>query len=274
MGIKDILVHVDDSADCNERLRATFNVAKIFDSHVSGLYVPGYVPFNYYGNSLTAEVYDAFELIRKRRSDSARKLFENECEIASWRTKSMLKIAEGDVVKNLVEYSAYNDLLVLGQVDLSKPENRGRNILREIPVESSSPTLLIPYIGTQETIGKNVLIAWDGSREAARAIHISLPFLKRADVVNIISIGIARKDNLFENDIGDHLSHHGVVAKHHYVNSTSSSDAESLLSWVSDFNADLLVMGIYGHTRLREYIIGGMSRTILESATVPVLLSH
>jgi nucleotide-binding universal stress UspA family protein len=272
MGIKDILVHVDDSQDCNQRLQVAFKIAKMFDSHVNGLYVPDPVPSKFYGHSISHEIHDAFDEIKTRKIESARELFETES--ADWRAKSMIKVSEGNVIKNILEYSAYHDLLVLGQIDSSKPGNNRRIVLREIPVESSSPTLLVPYIGSQDSVGKNILIAWDGSREAARAVHYALPFLKQADVVNILSVNIPQKDNVFENDFGEHLSHHGIVAEHHHISNTTISGAECILSWVSDFNADLLVMGIYGHTRLREYVIGGISRTMLESATVPVLFSH
>lgn len=272
MSIKDILVHVDNSHDCDKRLQAAFKIAKTFDSHVNGLYVPETAPYNFYGNSMAPEIYDVFDQVSKQKTESARALFENES--ADWRSKSTIEITEGDVAKNLLKYSAFHDLLVLGQLDSSKPGNSGRNLLKEIPVEASSPTLLVPYIGSHDCIGKNILIAWDGSREAARSIHYALPFLKKADVVNILSIDIAQTDNVFENNLVEHLSHHGIIAEHRHLSNTTISAAECILSWVSDFNADLLVMGIYGHNRLREYVIGGVSRTMLESATVPVLFSH
>jgi nucleotide-binding universal stress UspA family protein len=138
--------------------------------------------------------------------------------------------------------------------------------------------LVVPYIGARPTLGDNVLVAWDGGREASRAIADAFPLLERARRVTVIAVSrdeaAAADASPAEARLGAWLREHGVKVEiaRHAVGDVSAG--EWLLSRAADLGSDLIVMGGYGHTRVRELILGGVTRTMLQSMTVPVLMSH
>ncbi len=141
------------------------------------------------------------------------------------------------------------------------------------------PVLTVPYAGTFPTVGSRALIAWDGSREATRALHDALPFLKRATKATVITIGENKSEPLRGRIPASHIA--AVIARHGVnveVSDIGATDRQSvgdlLLSQASDLGADLLIMGAYGHARWHELVMGGGTRTVLTSMTVPVLMSH
>ena len=148
----------------------------------------------------------------------------------------------------------------------------------ELALGSGRPVLVVPYIGSAVSPGKRVVIAWDASREAARAVADALPLLARASSLWVVTIDgkgsgmIDRSDSA--EDLCRYLADHGMQAKPDRLQTEEGSEADILLSRIADFGADLLVMGCYGHTRLRELVLGGMTREILQHMTVPVLMSH
>lgn len=272
MSIKDILVHVDNTAYCYKRIQAAFSIARTFESQVNGLFVPERVPYEWYGDSMSRNVIDAFNQIKFRSIESARELFDDES--GDWSSKSTFGTSDGNVVNRLVANSMVQDLIVLGQPKPSDIHSELTDTAHMVPLVSGATTLVVPHIGCRETIGKNIIIGWDGKREAAKAVHNAMPFLQKAEVVNVFCIGKPMKESVFETDIGVHLSRHGVVAEVHKIQQTDIGIAEFFLSRASDYNADLMVMGMFGHSRLREYVLGGVTRTLLQSMTLPVLFSH
>jgi nucleotide-binding universal stress UspA family protein len=147
-----------------------------------------------------------------------------------------------------------------------------------VTLASGRPILVVPYAGRFETVGRCVLIAWNVSREAARAVADAMPLLAAADVVTVLAVdpppGPGGDGDLPGADIALHLGRHGVEAQ---IERTVSADVpigEVLLSRAADLGADLLVMGAYGHSRTRELLLGGATRSILASMTIPVLMSH
>ena len=148
----------------------------------------------------------------------------------------------------------------------------------EVVMAAGRPVLIVPYMGTHERTGKRVVIAWNASREAARAVNDSLPLLETADEVHVLVLDVDASN--VENaplpgaDICLHLARHGIDAQAHHVQATEIDVANLLLSQVADMDGDLLVMGGYGHSRLREIMLGGATRDVLAQMTVPVLMSH
>jgi nucleotide-binding universal stress UspA family protein len=140
------------------------------------------------------------------------------------------------------------------------------------------PVMIVPYMGPAATFGERVIVAWDASREAARAVNDALPLLKRAKQVGVVSVNprpwpFAHGEEPGA-DIGLHLARHGVKVEVQRVEGRDIDTANAILSHVADRSADLLVMGGYGHSRLRELVLGGVTRTILTEMIVPVLMSH
>ena len=167
------------------------------------------------------------------------------------------------------------DLSVVAQ---AQPDAVGSEalIVEQALFDSGRPVMVVPYIQTAPFKADRVMLCWDGSRPAARAAGDAMPILARAQVVEVFTIesGKLKSDEFPGADIAEHLAHHGLNVK---VSRTVSGDvdiANVILSHAADSGADLLVMGGYGHSRVREFILGGATRGILASMTVPTLMSH
>ncbi len=164
-------------------------------------------------------------------------------------------------------------------VVLAQPDHSGElesHIAEDVVLSSGRPALVVPYIGAAKTIGERVMVAWDASREAARAVHDALPVLERAKSAVVLVINPHRGNHGAEPgaDIALHLARHGVEVEAQHLEVNDLSVADALLSRLADNGIDLLVMGAYGHSRLRELVLGGVTRQIFQEMTVPVLMSH
>jgi nucleotide-binding universal stress UspA family protein len=141
--------------------------------------------------------------------------------------------------------------------------------------ETGRPTLVVPYIQKGGIVLDRVVVCWDGTRTAARAVGDAMPFLTRAKAVEVVAVNEAgTSDEVPGADLVHHLGHHGVTAEIKQIVAPDADAANMLLSHAADCGADFMVMGGYGHSRLREFILGGVTRTMLESMTIPVLMSH
>ncbi len=154
----------------------------------------------------------------------------------------------------------------------------GRHILEEIVFAAGRPVIALPEHWSGGALGTRVLIAWDGGREAARAAFDALPILARAEAVKVVSVTGSPEDPVRQftpgDDIAVTLSRHGVAVETASADSTHKSVAEALHEQATQFGATLLVMGCYGHSRLRERMLGGVSRTMLQKVPLPLLLSN
>ena len=179
----------------------------------------------------------------------------------------------------LLERAPVHDLLILGQPDPSEPEAaRRREVVERVLQHNPRPTLLLPYAGAVEEIGRSVVVAWDGSHGSARAAADALPLLRQARSVQLLYFDGSGGATLAVGDtpLGRAkawLERHGVAAQAR-VSRTTIGIGDALLSHVADAGADLLVMGAWGHARWKERLLGGATRTILDSMTLPVLASH
>jgi nucleotide-binding universal stress UspA family protein len=172
----------------------------------------------------------------------------------------------------------YADLLVVGQADPDDPAGSRNDLPEAMAFATGRPILVVPQIGAQPTVGKTVLLCWNASRESARAAADALPFLRAADkvIVLIVDPEISADGHGEEPgaDVALWLARHGVNITVQRDVAADARIGEIILSRAADYGADLIVMGIYGHSRLREMVLGGVSRTLLASMTVPVLMSH
>lgn len=185
----------------------------------------------------------------------------------------------GDPVLGLATSARYADLLVLGQADaetVDGPEQR--DFPDHALLAAGRPTLMIPYAGTFPVFGEHAVVAWSATRESTRAVTDALPLLKRAKRVTVIvgdaNPGYGGHGAAPGSDIALYLARHGVKVEVSLERTAGLDVGSLLLSRISDLGADLLVMGAYGHSRLRELVMGGVTRTILKEMTVPVLMSH
>ena len=141
--------------------------------------------------------------------------------------------------------------------------------------ETGRPVLVVPYIQKGGLKLDQVMVCWDGSHSAARAAADALPFLKRAKIVQLVMVSQhGKSDETPGADIAQHLARHGVSVEVKHIVAPETKTADVLLSHVADSSADLLVLGGYGHSRLREFVLGGVTRSILATMTAPTLMSH
>jgi nucleotide-binding universal stress UspA family protein len=189
---------------------------------------------------------------------------------AEWRTTEL------DALDAVTLHGRYADLIVLGQPWAEDTSGVGSGFAEQVMLEAGRPVLTVPYAGNFAAIGKRVLIAWNASREATRAVTDAMPFLRRAESVQVVVINPESGEHgaMPGSDIALYLARHGVNVEVYMDQAEQKDVGNEILSRAADFGADLIVMGAYGHSRFREMVMGGASRTVIDSMTVPVLLSH
>ncbi len=284
MALKDILVHVDDDARCNLRIALAATLARRFGAHLTGTYVIDLpAPEFFYGAALPFAGTGPEQVVERMRADAIatagqvetafRESLRREDVSADWR------LVEGNLPASLALHARYADLTVLGQPNPYEPRNGGhRDAVVGTVMTSGRPVLVVPFAGEFPTVGERVLVAWNATREAARAVNDALPLLTQAKLVTILAInprlGIAGHGDVPAADISLHLARHGVKAEAAHTVAKDIADGEALLSYAADIGVDMIVAGAYGHSRARELVFGGVTRTLLHEMTVPVFLSH
>jgi nucleotide-binding universal stress UspA family protein len=284
MGFKDVVLALDTAAPARARIELAAALAQRCDAHLVGLHTAlaagsarshGY--FEVFDRSILEPLYREFGERMQAEADQTRQLFEAIAGrmgvSAEWR------LGLGYPSQTAALHGRYADLIVLGQLDpddLQAPLSRPRP--EEVALAAGRPVLVVPYAGSWDMVGRRVLAAWDASREATRAINDALPLLQAAEAVTVLAVdpasGPAGHGEMPGADIALHLARHRVKAKIESAVSAGVAIGDVLLSRAADLGADLLVMGAYGHSRMRELMLGGATRTVIESMTLPVLMSH
>jgi nucleotide-binding universal stress UspA family protein len=271
MAYKDLLVHVDTSSHCAARLALAVTLARRFGAHLTGLHVmPTLAISPFIADQFPAtKLEEAHARIAQLR-DEAKEAFAAASQPlgseAEWRE------TRGDPVDAVKLAARKVDLAIVGQ---PAPGADRADLPEQIVMGSGRPALLVPYARTFANAGVCVLVAWNGSAQAARAVNDALPFLRSAERVIIVAVNQARDESADDTDLAAHLARHGVTAETSaMVTDRDGNIGDVLLSRAADEAADLIVMGAYGHSRLRELVLGGVSRTMLGQMTVPVLMAH
>ncbi len=274
MPLKDILVYVDDSAHAANTVAAACALALRHDAHLTGLTVdrPPEIP----GFAAIEIPPSAVEILRQQRQealDKARKTFDDTVNAAGRTGRNGWSVATGRPLESLSLRSRYADLTVISQ---NAPEDQGggEDLVDDLIMASGRPILVVPYIGAQAEIGRKVLVAWNGSREAARAVSDAMPILEAADSIEVFAVEPRGIGDVPGSDIAQHLARHGLKATAAKTAGLDIEVGDVLLNQAADSGADLIVMGAYGHSRMRELVLGGATRHILGHMTVTVLLSH
>lgn len=167
------------------------------------------------------------------------------------------------------------DLVIVGQPP--RDDSMPNEVIDEgVLFESGRPVILVPFIQKGGMNLERIMVCWDGSRAAARAVADAMPFLKKAKQVEIVIISDKppKKDEVPGADLGQHLARHGLKVDVKRITAPDTDVPSTILSYAADSSADMIVMGGYGHSRLREFVLGGATRGLLEAMTVPVLMSH
>ncbi len=279
MSYKSVLVHLDDDRHCESRIEIASRLCQGFDAHLAGLYVMSQPELPRYARSrMGADLFhDRVVEIQREQLEAMTTRFQEHAKRAGM-PGAELRVSGKDAVDAVALHARYADLVIMGQAD---PEEDHAmmppDFVDRVLLSVGRPVLVIPYAGSFPTIGKHVLLAWNASREAARAVADALPMLKGADKVTVFAVNPGRTGDHGKEpgaDIALFLARHGVKAE---VSASESGGMEVgpwLLSRAADLGTDLIVMGGYGHSRLRELALGGVTRTMLHHMTVPVLMSH
>lgn len=280
MTYRSLLVHLDHDRHCAARTQAAIGLARRMDCHLVGVAPTGLIDFPTAPEAaavlgdFAARAWDALREQTERLADA----FRDACHAAGVRSCEAV-IDEADKAQSLIRHAHCSDLSVLSQADPSAPDFRAAQAcVEQVVLYSARPTLIVPYIDRVASIGTQALVAWDDSREAARAVADALPLLRlaqRVQVVHWIYTGGADEPGARPrlDALCQWLTWQGVTAEAHHE-TAGPGIAETMLSRASDFGADLIVMGAYGHARWAERVLGGATRGLLASMTVPVLMSH
>jgi nucleotide-binding universal stress UspA family protein len=276
---KTLLVHVDDSEHCVQRVEAAAQIAREHGGRLVGAYLVSMPAMTPSVSALLPET-----VVAQRLAESGDLQQRAEERFRGAATGTGLTAIEwrapaGDPTQAIVAHARGADLAVIGQPD---PGDSGAQFAADLAnaviLASGRPVLVIPYVGVQGTLGRTALIALDRSRESARAVADALPLLARAGKVVVVAITAAATETLGDTQartqVVAHLAGHGIAAEVHHLELPHIGIGELLLSQAADFGADLIVMGAYGHARFQEFVLGGVTRTMLEAMTVPVLMSH
>ena len=278
MSYKTIVVHLDAAARRAERLEIACTLAAGFDAHLVGLFALAALPVPFAFGGTAGTVLASEERWRTEAAAQAKQDFERA--VARHGVKAEWREAPEDAVAAVRLSARYADLVVVGQDDGEASLREARiaeRFAEEVVLTAGRPVLLVPYVGRFSSVGSRVLVAWNAGQDAARALSDALPLLQRARSVEVVAFdpessatGHGPRPGA---GIALYLARHGVkatAAQQH----ASIDVGNQILSRAADSDADLIVMGAYGHSRAREIVLGGATRTVLESMTVPVLMSH
>ncbi len=278
MAYKTLLVHCDAAKNVAHRLGVAAEMAERHGAHLVGFHArpPFESPAFFDGGFPMDNLYKSYEASAKADQDAAAAAFEKA--IKGRHLSTEWRVVDGYVENELAVQARYADLLVLGQADPDGDLPTPADLPEAVALASGRPALVVPHIGVATAPGRTVLLCWNASREAARATSEALPVLKAADKVIVLVID-AKASHAGHGaepgaDAATWLARHGVKVTVQRDTAADDDVGATILSRAADHAADLIVMGLYGHSRLREMVLGGASRTLLGSMTVPVLMAH
>jgi nucleotide-binding universal stress UspA family protein len=285
MGIRDLVVLLDGSARDETKLSAAIDLARRHNAHLTGLcplelLLPADMSFALGGYPDLLALPEFAKQVESQGNAKAavieasfRELLRREAIIGDWVFET------GSLIQTVSQRAHATDLIIVGQADPEHPlPPVARTLVEDVLMTAGRPLLIIPYAGHFPTIGTNVLVGWTPTRESARAVHDALPVLGKDAKVLVLTVETPKSgevEPLPTASIAEHLARHGLdVSAARTIVSDGLSPADALLDYASDVQADLLVVGGYGHSRTREMIMGGVTRDLLRHMTLPVLMSH
>lgn len=279
MSFRDILVQVDDTADVAPRLRAAADLAHRFQAHLTGAFLADDTPpeFLSAGDSymtftpeLVADLLKAFAETRDRHGDSARQRFEAAAAEAGVRSE--WRMLCGDVRARLTAAARRSDLLVMPRT-VVPCLGQEKVEASQLALAVGGPVLITPAGDFPSTVGKKILLAWNGGREASRALRDAWSLIVEAEELHVLVVSPGGEMSP-DGDLQRLLEHHGQEANLIVDPSPDGSAGEVLARHAATLGADLVVMGLYGRPRFQEFVLGGASRDMLERLPVPLFVSH
>ena len=278
MAYKSILVHLKGHARDSQTLDVACNIRRRFGAQLTAIFAPDQA-----ATPMVATAVDSAAIAATRlRIEYDFKLQEN--------AKLMIETAErrdginitwrainDDAMNSIIMHARMADLVVLTQEDPSKRLLIAPSVVANVVLSAGHPVLIVPYVGQFSTCGESVLVAWSGTRESARAVSDAVPLIKGARAVHLVSFNNATDENggaQSDIDVGQWLSRHDLKVTCRRQTSKDIDVGNQILSLAADLESDMVVMGGYGHSRTIEFFLGGVTKTLLDTMTVPVLMSH
>lgn len=274
MDLKTILVHTDAAHSADDRIVFASQLAIAHEAYLVGVTQTGIMPFAY---GVASDGWqDLTPLLEDLRSAAARRgasfdALARQAGVASFEHR----IGDEEAGYALASQAMYADLVVVGQSDPEDPASAHATVPQYVALHAPCPVLVLPHTGTFSAFFERILVAWNASPESAHAVRQALPFLERATEVEVVTFerGNGNRAALGGPELALFLARHGIRVTVREERG-GGEVADALLARIGDYHADLLVMGCYGHSRLREIVLGGVSRTILRGMTVPTLMAH
>ena len=279
MLIKDILVLCDAGEANDFRVETALLFAKVYTAHTIGMYLVPYPVIPVYGGVFPDVVpYTASDQLGKS-NDIANTLESKFREKANdLNVPCEWKTVEGINLRYIIDNARYADIVIVPQGYSRYGEENTRKFDDYLSIHLGRPLIVIPDLKKVFNLPKNIIIAWDESHEAARAVHDALPLLQYAENIQVISVSISSDEEkasmIYCDDLRTHLSHHGIEVDVVSVEQSSKGTGATILESAIEFDADLIVMGAYGHTRIKEIVLGGATNYLLKHTTIPLFLSH
>jgi nucleotide-binding universal stress UspA family protein len=274
--LKDLVVNLSTDVADNATVDYAVSLARTFDAHLAAVaFAYEIIPIAMLAEDAPTGLFDELQRESVEAAKAAVAKFEEAARgsgvsvEARWMTASFSGTAEqfGRIARRF-------DISVVRQSEPGKSTPDSLTIEAAL-FDAGRPVLVVPYIQKAGIKLDRAMVCWDGSRSAARAVGDAMPFLKRAKAVEVVVVGDRVKSNEIPGaEIAHHLARHGVTVEVKEIVAADIDAASVLLSYASDCSADFLVMGGYGHSRLREFVLGGVTRSILATMTIPTLLSH
>jgi nucleotide-binding universal stress UspA family protein len=275
MAYHSILVHLDHEPACAERTEIALRLAREHGSRLIGLAPTGSVqiPVDVASSLFEPGYAIASGHYLRTRADNACAQFEARAKAAGVSSIE-LRVDEADHAESVIEHAFTADLVIVGQTDHDAPLGIvNRDLPERAVLGGGRPVLVVPFAGRFDTLGATVLVAWNESREAARAFSDAMPMLQRASKVILLTQRQAEEPEPPLEALLAWFARHSVHPQP--VQEVSDLDfGNLLLSRAADMSVDLIVMGCYGHSRLTERVLGGATHSLLHQMTVPVLMSH
>lgn len=274
-----IAIHLSSDRHCPRRVEAGLKLAQLHQAEAIGIYPTDDLVGHFYDESFIP--HDAREALHLRQETQR----QASCEqfIAAARAagvEAQWRLPRGDADSALALHARYAGLLVMSKADaVDNPSGLIPNRVESVIMAAGRPVLMVPPAGALDTLGERILVCWDQKREAARAFSDAAPLLRKCKELVILEVdpdedSMATRD-VRESDLADYCTALGYPMPTRLVRHSSDIGVGNvILNTATDAGSDLIVMGAYGHNRMRQWVMGGASRTLLSSMTVPVLLSH
>ncbi|MFM9849681.1 MAG: universal stress protein [Hyphomicrobiaceae bacterium] len=276
---KTILVHINDDNRVGRLLDVGAHVAQRFNAHLTGLFVLPFVPASPIQWPMARSVAGGLLSAYREEAERAHQSFERTVQglqiAPEWR---LYKAPTQSYCEAVLHQGRAADLIIASQRVSDWDYADMFDIPEDLVLQGGRPVLVVPSSGDLEPVGSRILVAWNGKREGARAVFDALPLLQKAQDVRVLWIDPQNEaigpSDIATAEICAALARHGVRCEGAHSKTDRVEVGEELLSQAGKHGSDLLVMGCYGRSRFREFLLGGATRQVLHNMTIPVLMSH